>query len=405
MGLGVSKYRKEVESLWALSEAERNRELERLLRKNRPINAEGEEVTSLKKLFTSPPLSKQALRQQDRQLNGNNGRFGRHTSGTTGEPTHITLSRSELGRMLGVRDYCFSYYGVRLGQREARLWGRPSQGLRLRLKNFLLNRKVYCPIGDDAEKSVTSIIRWEPDYLYGYASLLLEAAALLEKNSLQFKPPRCVICTAETIMPAQKEFLARVFSAPVVEEYGATEFDILAFEDREGRRHFVNPWIVAQEKDGLLLISDVSRKSCNLINYDIGDSGTIKDSGITGIGSPHYLAALEGRSIHRFAYVDSETRFHSVDLAYAIDDFQRAENVVFNFRILQREIGVIDLYVSEAFSKDFFSLQQFIINCIRKKTGRDIVIRVMSGDIPDDLAGKSYFVQKIANPTADVENR
>ncbi|MCM0611822.1 CoF synthetase [Marinobacter sediminum] len=270
------------------------------------------------------------------------------------------------------------------------------------LKDFALNRKVCFPMGDQAEESVACILSWKPDYLYGYASLLLEAAALVDKQSLRFMPPKCVICTAETIMPAQKEYLTAVFKAPVVEEYGATEFDIVAFECGTGHRHFVNPWLVVRESYGSLLVSDVSRKSTSFINYDIGDSGMIKDSECTVIGGTHYLAALEGRTIHRFAYIDPETRFHSVDLGYAMNEYQCMENEVFSFRIIQSEFGAIDLYISSVPSNGPVSLQQFIQNSIREKTGRDIVVNVFVGEKSVELAEKSYFVQRIRETASGV---
>src|SRR5690606_19157212 len=140
MGLRVSKYRKEVESLWQLSDAALNNKLESLLSRNRLFNVVGEEVTNLEKLSKSPPQTKKDLGKQGVQGKKRSGQFRRYTSGTTGEPTHVSLSRSELGKMLGVRDYCFRHHGVKLGEREGRLWGRRENSVKHKVKNFLLNR-------------------------------------------------------------------------------------------------------------------------------------------------------------------------------------------------------------------------------------------------------------------------
>jgi len=394
MGLRISKWRKLTEQFWGLGIEDRNRILETIIRNNMPLNSEGDRITSLEGLKTAPSLIKRRYREinerPDTKFN-----FSRKTSGTTGEPTKVVLSREDLSRMLGVRDYCFRNYGIRLGDREARFWGRPGNGLKSSLRDFILNRKVCCPTGEEATELLAEILTWSPDYLYGYASLLLEAASLVEKHSLPFNPPKCVICTAETILPAQKEYLGEIFKAPVIEEYGATEFDIVAFECKSGHRHLVNPWLVVLDDASSLLISDVSRRSASLVNYVIGDSGKIEDSECHLIGDSKHLAVLEGRSIHRFAYIDSDTRFHSVDLAYAINEYQRRKKEVFNFGITQVEYGVLDLHIDPIPLSGVDGLRSYIQDDIRKKTGHDILINVYPGRNTSGKNEKSYFIQRI----------
>lgn len=400
-GLRISKWRKHIVEFWSLEREEQVRAFEDFLLTHKPLNADGVPISASGDVYTSPVLTKSAYRESDLTASAS-GTFNRKTSGTTGEPTKITLRREELSRMLGVRDYCFSHYGVSLGDREARFWARADGGVKSRLKNFVLNRKVCFPVGEDACKSVTKILSWKPDYLYGYASLLLEAAVLVEKYNIKFTPPKCVVCTAETIMPAQKEYLAMVFNAPVAEEYGATEFDILAFECRNGHRHLVNPWLLVRDHQGTLLVTDISRRSANLVNYEIGDSGTVGVSECALLGGAEYLSVLEGRSIHRFVYVTPETRFHSVDLAYAINEYQRLEREIFSFRLIQSKYGVVDIYVSAEPLSGCAAFKDYIERKICGRTGNDIVINIYVGVKPEQQAEKSYFVQKIQQPAREV---
>ena len=145
------------------------KKIENQLNFNRPLNASGEEVTSLKQLYESAPLLKKALREHPQKIKYPTTcwRFNRHTSGTTGEPTHITLSREELGKMLGVRDYCFRHHGLKLGQREARLWSRSECDVKSRVKNFLMNRRGFHPVGIEARRELLELLPWRPDYIYG----------------------------------------------------------------------------------------------------------------------------------------------------------------------------------------------------------------------------------------------
>lgn len=394
LGIRVAKWSKRIDAFWKLGAQERRQARERILQSSAPLNANGETVTSIESLERSPVLTKQRYRESIKPSGA--AVFKRKTSGTTGDPTQVVLSREELSRMLGVREYCFRHYGLRVGEREARFWGRAEEGWKSNLKNFVLNRKVCFPSGEGASESVVKVLSWKPVYFYGYASLLLEAARFVEQGNMDFTPPKCVICTAEMILPAQKEYLAKVFRAPVAEEYGASEFDIVAFECKSGHRHLVNPWLVLQERDESLLISDISRKSTSLINYDIGDSGSIANVRCSQLGDADCLTVLAGRSINRFVYVDHHTKFHVIEVAYAINEYQGNFRTVFGFRIVQENYGTLDLYVSEAPQLGLESLASSVKNYIRKKTGHDVEIHVLSGRKPLDPAEKTYFIQRIS---------
>lgn len=401
IGLRVAKWRSHVNALWQLSREERNKSLEEMLRTNRPMNADCVSVTSLVGVKNSPLLSKSRYRELGGSAGGA-GAFQRKTSGTTGEPTEFILSREELSRMLGVRDYCFRHYGIRVGDREARFWGRPEKGIKSGLKNFVLNRKVCFPSGDCAKESLEKILKWNPEYLYGYASLLLEAAMLVEKYSIRFTSPKCIICTAETVLPAQKEYLSKVFNSPVAEEYGATEFDVIAFECPAGHRHFVNPWLIIKETEESLLITDVSRTSTSLVNYELGDSGSVDRGNCSRLGDLDYLKSLNGRSINRFVYLDPENKFHSVYLSYAINEFQSKERQIFRFQIIQNEYGVLNLYISDNLQAGNEVLKEHMKSYIREKTGGEVIIHVFSNENISGHSSKSYFIQNLDAPMGSV---
>src|SRR5690554_7116173 len=153
-----------------------------MLNKNQPKDAQGVVVHSLSELPDRPPMSKADLRAMSASSSAGKSGFSRHTAGTTGEPTHISLSRTELAQMLAVRAYCYNKHGLKLGQREARVWGRAANSLTAKIRDFLLNRKVFYPAEDGAEETVEKLVKWSPEYLYGYTSLILEAAQIAQKK-------------------------------------------------------------------------------------------------------------------------------------------------------------------------------------------------------------------------------
>lgn len=400
MRLPVRQYRKEVERLWSLKEDARLKALDEMLSYYRPLNSDGEEVISLQNLKNSPSLSKRQLIAQSAAAPSEKitGTFSRHTAGTTGQPTHVSLSRDELARMLGVRDYCFRHHGLKLGQREARVWGRAESGVKSWAKNFVMNRRVFHPVGAAAEQEVSDMLSWRPDYIYGYASLLLEASKVLDRMNFAFKSPKCVVCTAESILPAQKAFIGRVFGAPVVEEYGSTEFDVIAFECIKGHRHLVNPWLVVEEAEENGLISDVSRVTQYLIRYELGDSFTLSDSGCTNLGSPRFLTQLQGRTIDLFFYFNKRDKVHIISIARLLDRYFSENGDVLSFKMEQNVYAVLDIEIDSTPLKGEKNFRSFLEFEIDRLTGLEAKIRLSVNRERKIDKKRNYFIQNMSAP-------
>ncbi|MBE0448835.1 MAG: CoF synthetase [Actinobacteria bacterium] len=395
MGLQVNYWRNRVENLWLATDIERKKEQEQLLIRNRPLNADGTEVTNIEELSKSPLLSKQMLRVNAKKTNSYQGRrFNRHTAGTTGESTSISVIPEELGRMLGVRDYCFRKWGFRLGEREARLWGRPEKGLKSWCKNFILNRRVFHPVGSETETEVRDLLKWEPEYIYGYSSLLLEAAKVIQHLDIRFKSPKCVICTAEAILPTQKEYLSTVFGAPVAEEYGSTEFDVIAFECHRGHRHIVNPWLYVENSSDSCIISDCSRRSLDIIRYDAADVIRLELNECREIGSEVIVTLLEGRSVNQFAYASKGSKFHAVHFGNLSDKYMNENSDVFGIKVVQLEYGSFEVIVTSVPKKGLLDLEQYIKRYIKYEVGYDITVKCTNEDrFP--VTKQSYFISNL----------
>ncbi|MCW9010009.1 CoF synthetase [Marinobacter sp.] len=323
--------------------------------------------------------------------------FSRHTAGTTGEPTHISLSRTELAQMLAVRAYCYNKHGLKLGQREARVWGRAANSLTAKIRDFLLNRKVFYPAEDGAEETVEKLVKWSPEYLYGYTSLILEAAQIAQKKGLKPRGLKAVICTAESILPAQKKFIAEVFGAPVLEEYGSTEFDVIAFECLRGHLHLVNPWLWVEEEDDTVLITDVSRKSQRIVRYQLGDSVSLAKGDCGELGSMCSIEELRGRTAQQFAYINPEQKFHAVVFGRALNTYMEQTGDCFKFTIVQVGYSEFDLYVSEPPMRGLEDLRLFLKSNL--KTGLSLTdhleIQVLVNDDGFSEGKHTYFIQKL----------
>ena len=389
MGLRVGYWCKVVERAWSVEA--RDEYLESLLRSVAPKNAYGNSVTTLREVRESPILTKKAFRKSAAKPN-RKAKYHRHTAGSSGNPTDVWLDREELGRMLGVRDYCYRHCGIRVGDREGRLWGRQENGIKSRLKNFLLNRQVFHTAGPSLQKEVQRLISWRPDYLYGYASLLIECAQEIERTEHPIPRMKCVIVTAETILASQKEYLARVFGCSVHEEYGASEFDIIAFECRSGHRHLVNPWLILESgPDFQVLVTDVGRRSQDLVRYELGDVLRFRSTDCSEFGSSNVISTLEGRTANQFALTANNERFHAVEFGYAMDEFQRTYHELFRFTVIQIKPGSFIVQCTPIPMAGGHLLSEHLKSRIKARLGYSLQIETRESGDPD-LRKREYFV-------------
>jgi phenylacetate-CoA ligase len=395
--LPVARFQAEVEELWGLEPNERLQRLSCILNKNQPKDAQGVAVHSLSELPDRPPMSKADLRAMSAASSTVASSFSRHTAGTTGEPTHISLSRTELAQMLAIRAYCYSKHGLKLGQREARVWGRAANSLTAKIRDFLLNRKVFYPAEDGAEETVEKLVKWSPEYLYGYTSLILEAAQIAQKKGLKPRGVKAVICTAESILPAQKKFIAEVFGAPVFEEYGSTEFDVIAFECSRGHLHLVNPWLWVEEEEDTVLITDVSRKSQSIVRYQLGDAVSLAKADCSELGSMCSIEELRGRTAQQFAYINPKQKFHAVVFGRVLDSYMRNFNDCFRFTIRQKEYNSFYFYLSEQPSLGVRHFRSWISSELITKLElqQDLNIVVSCDNTKAGREKFTYFVQEI----------
>ncbi len=396
MGLRINRWRSEIELFWSLTEDEREEFLEENLSRQKKNKSQDEILRKVSEIEKFEVMAKQNLREHQSETGAfDKLKFFRHTAGTTGEPVNIFLNRNELGRMLAVRDFCLRHHGLKVGDREARLWGQQQNNPKTFLYNLALNRRVFYPVGPEAKEEVKLMLRWKPAYVYGYASLVLEASRIMDSEGLQPDCIKSVICTAENILPAQKDYISKVFNAPVIEEYGSSEFDIIAFECRYGHRHLVNPWLIVEENNGSCAITDIKRESQNLIRYELGDSLKLKRTECFSLGSPTVLEEIGGRSINQFAYASENQKFHAVEFAHTVDRYMKKFQEDFSFIVYQERYGVFSISTHPPPSHGLEHLCRYVEQVISSKTLVSVTVEPFGQQEGFFQVKQSYFVQKL----------
>lgn len=219
------------------------------------------------------------------------------TSGSSGDPFIFAKDKFCHALVWTSAFYRFGWHGIDFNTSfQARFYGYPVSfiaALKLKIKDFFANR-YRLPLLDLSEASLDNFIaifsRKKIDYINGYTSSLVIFAKHLKKRNLILKSvcPTLKVCvvTSEMLFEDDKKLLETHFGIPVINEYGASELDIIAFQNKSGKwllntqSLFIevlddNNKPVPEGEIGNLVITALYNRAHPFIRYKIGDMGSI----------------------------------------------------------------------------------------------------------------------------------
>ena len=193
----------------------------------------------------------------------------------------------------------FSWYNIDFNSSyQARFYGIPLDTIgykKERLKDWLSKRYRF-PIFDLSEKKLEGILKkfsnTSFDYINGYTSSIVLFAKYLRSKNIYLKDicPTIKVCmvTSEMLFETDKLLMEEVFGVPIINEYGASELDLIAFTNPTGQfvvnseTLFVE--ILNEENKpvpngtlGRIVITSLYNKAHPFIRYDIGDFGMLSE--------------------------------------------------------------------------------------------------------------------------------
>ena len=211
------------------------------------------------------------------------------TSGSTGEPTVVYSSLSDVGWRLSGEQYYFALLGCSRGNRVAKLYGGEVESSKsslylARYKNWILNRLQYDCLTLDKEYLLQvhrGFTQFAPDIIIAYSSAIYLLALILERMHLRPTYPRQVIlCAAEKLETYQRLVVERVFDVPVVERYGSRDIGQMAYQlPEQGFDFQIDRSACLIEPDGLpdengvapVLVTTLHNQAMPLLRYRIED--------------------------------------------------------------------------------------------------------------------------------------
>jgi len=284
------------------------------------------------------------------------------TSGSSGNPFYFAKDKFCHALTWANIEKCFSQHNL-YGKKQARFYGIPKikkEYYLARVKDFFLNRYRF-DVFDLSEEALDNWIhkfsKSKYIYLNGYTTVLVFFAKHLKSKNLVLKDicpslKSCVV-TSEMCVIEDKKLMEDAFGVNVINEYGASELDLIAFQNRQ------NEWIlntntlfveildsenkpVKDGEMGRMVITSLFNKANPFIRYDIGDSGSLEYINAKKI----ILKELIGRN-EDIVQLPSGKKAPGLSFYYVTKSIMEDSSFIKEIKVIQKTLNSFEIqYVS-----------------------------------------------------------
>ena len=292
--------------------------------------------------------------------------FLNKTSGSSGTPFIFAKDNYCHALTWASIIYRFGWYGIDFNNSyQARFYGIPMDFIgnkKERFKDFLSHRFRF-PIFDLSDEVLEGFLNHfrikKFDYINGYTSSIVLFAKFLQNKNIVLTTicPTLKVCmvTSEMLFEDDKILLQKQLGVPIINEYGASELDLIAFENPQNEWQvnsetlFVeildeNNQAVPNGTEGRIVITSLCNKAHPFIRYDIGDIGILDEK--STLQKP-ILKKLIGRT-NDIAVLPSGKKSPGLTFYYITKTIIEDDGNVKEFVIKQTKIDSFEVeYVSE----------------------------------------------------------
>jgi phenylacetate-CoA ligase len=221
------------------------------------------------------------------------------TSGSSGTPFIFAKDKYCHALTWASNFMRFGWHNINLNTSyQARFYGLPKDivgNTKERLKDFLSRRYRFSVFDLSDENLEIFLINFRTkkfDYINGYTSSIVLFAKFLQKKNIVLKDicPSLKVCmvTSEMLFEEDKKLLETQLGIPIVNEYGASELDLIAFQNTNGDWEINSETLYVEILDdndtvlpygevGRVVITSLFNKAHPFIRYDIGDIGILDE--------------------------------------------------------------------------------------------------------------------------------
>ena len=283
------------------------------------------------------------------------------TSGSTGNPFYFAKDKFCHALTWSIIKNRFNWHEL-YGKKQARFYGIPKETIpriKERLKDLFSNRYRFdvFNLSDSAfDLWLTKFRKNNFTYINGYTTVIVAFANYLNSKKIVLKDicpsiKACVV-TSEMCFDEDKAIINKAFGVPVINEYGASELDLIAFQNTS------NQWIINTEslfvevvddnnkslpygQLGRLIITSLYNKAHPFIRYDLGDLGVLKKINSKTI----LLEKLEGRK-EDYIQLPSGKMAPGLAFYYVTKSVMADNGLVKEIKVLQTKIDSFEIHYS-----------------------------------------------------------
>ncbi|WP_324067487.1 MAG: phenylacetate--CoA ligase family protein [Flavobacterium sp.] len=309
-GFPIAKAQADFEKILQISEVDypdyletKKREIVEFHLRNNPFYQNLVEKDSFDNWTDLPVLTKKDLQKplKDRLSKSYTEKtvFVNKTSGSSGDPFVFAKDKVAHAITWASIIHRFGWYDVDFNSSyQARFYGIPLDFIgyrKERLKDFLSKRYRF-PIFDLSDTILDGVLEHfktkKFDYINGYTSSIVLFGKYLQARNIILTDvcPTLKVCmvTSEMLFEEDKILLEKHLGIPVVNEYGASELDLIAFQNIKNEWQvnsetlFVeildeNNQTISNGKEGKVVITSLYNKAHPFIRYEIGDVGILDE--------------------------------------------------------------------------------------------------------------------------------
>ncbi|MFW2137264.1 phenylacetate--CoA ligase family protein [Chryseobacterium sp. TY4] len=370
------------------------------------------ELVELEDISQLPILKKEQLRQciTDVVTISKKDAIISKTGGTTGKSLEVLFTADNMQERFAMLDDFRGRFGYKLGKKTAWFSGKdlltPTDISKNRFwKTDLLHKVRYYStfhIKDDYLKYyVENLIKYQPEYMVGFPSSILEIAKCGIANGYDF-PANCIKAifpTAETITEEMRAVIEAFFKTKLIDQYASSEGAPFVFECRNGHLHLELQSGVFEVLDdsnqpafeGKLVVTSFTTEATPLIRYDIGDSIILDDADkVCGCGNNNPLVKRILGRIDDYIFSPETGKINLGNISNTLKDTKG----IIRFQAIQNELNQVDiLIITDSKTFDAKSYDRFLANW-KARVGDEMIINIQETDyIPVEKSGKYRIVK------------
>jgi len=283
--------------------------------------------------------------------------FVNKTSGSSGHPFIFAKDKYAHALTWAHIIWLYQQHGIDMNSSfEARFYGITKDAIgyrKERLKDLLANRHRF-DIFDLSQSNLHKFLELFKeksfDYINGYTSSIVLFAKFLKEQNIILKAvcPTLKICitTSEMLFEDDRQLLENQLGLKIVNEYGASELDVIAFENEKGEWQLNNKTLYVEVVDdhgfalphgqeGDIVITSLYNKAHPFIRYQIGDRGIIDEN---STAQNPILKSLTGRT-NDFAILPSGKKVPALSFYYVTKSVIEDSGLVKEIKIIQKELS------------------------------------------------------------------